>query len=72
MAYVREKTVPGGKDDRGYKYWQVVEGRRVKLEDGSSVVRQKVLKHLGRFPTKAAALEAAGLVDGEDHETRTR
>jgi transcription initiation factor IIE alpha subunit len=43
VAYVREKRVPG-KGGKIYRYYQLVEGRRV---DGK--VRQHVIKHLGRF-----------------------
>ncbi len=43
MAYVREKRVPG-KGGKVYRYYQLVEGKRV---DGK--VRQHVVKHLGRF-----------------------
>jgi hypothetical protein len=43
VAYVREKRVPG-KGGKVYRYYQLVEGKRV---DGK--VRQHVVKHLGRF-----------------------
>ncbi len=55
MAYVREKKVPG-KDGKSYRYYQLVEGVRV---DGK--VRQRVIKHLGKHDSKAAAIQAAGL-----------
>jgi hypothetical protein len=46
--YVREKTIKRGKKE--YSYYQLVEGERV---DGR--VRQKVIKHLGRLPTREHA-----------------
>jgi hypothetical protein len=42
VAYVREKKVPG-KGGKVYRYYQLVEGRRV---DGK--VRQHVIQHLGK------------------------
>jgi len=46
--YVREKTIKRGKKE--YSYYQLVEGE---LVDGR--VRQKVIKHLGRLPTREHA-----------------
>jgi hypothetical protein len=46
--YVREKTIKRGKKE--YSYYQLVEGERV---DGR--VRQRVIKHLGRLPTREHA-----------------
>jgi len=46
MAYVRKKKV------KGQEYYQLVESRRV---DGKP--RQRVLVHLGRYPTVDAALK---------------
>ena len=46
MAFVRKKRV------RHYEYYQLVENRWI---DGQP--RQKVLVHLGRYPTAKAALE---------------
>jgi hypothetical protein len=54
MAYVRRKAIlpePEGSLSRRH-YYQLVESRRV---DGKP--RQKVLLHLGEFPSVAAALE---------------
>jgi hypothetical protein len=51
-VYVREKTIPRG--DKTYSYYQLVEGERV---DGR--VRQKVVKHLGRLPSREHADMAA-------------
>ncbi len=53
MAYVREKKVPN-RHGWPYYYYQVVEGR---WEDGK--VRQKVIKHLGKFKNKKEAVKAA-------------
>jgi len=47
MAYVRKKTTKTGKE-----FYQLVESRRV---DGEP--RQKVLVHLGKYPSVDAALE---------------
>ena len=47
MAYVRIKRVAGG------EYYQLVESRRV---DGKP--RQKVLIHLGKYPTADEAIKA--------------
>ncbi len=44
-VYVREKTTTRG--DKTYSYFQLVEGERV---DGR--VRQKVVKHLGRYSSR--------------------
>jgi hypothetical protein len=49
VAYVREKKVPG-KDGKSYSYFQLVEGKRV---DGK--VKQRVIRYLGRFDSKADA-----------------
>ncbi len=46
--YIREKVVKRG--DKEYSYYQLVEGERV---DGC--VRQKVVKHLGRLPSREYA-----------------
>jgi hypothetical protein len=46
--YVREKTINRG--EKTYSYYQLVEGERV---DGR--VRQKVIKHLGRLPSREHA-----------------
>ncbi len=46
MAYVRKKKV------KGEEYYQLVEGRR---ENGK--VKQRVLCHLGQYPTVDVALE---------------
>ena len=51
MPYVRETTV------KGHDYYQLVEGRRV-----NGKVKQKVLKHLGRFNGIEEARAAAGVV----------
>ena len=48
MAYVRTKEVHGGT----YTYYQLVEGKRV-----NGQVRQKVLAHLGPYPTVDRAIE---------------
>jgi hypothetical protein len=50
--YVREKTITRG--EKVYSYYQLVEGERV---DGR--VRQKVIKHLGRLPSREHADMAA-------------
>jgi len=47
MAYVRKK-----KNATGSEYYQLVESRRV-----NGKPRQKVLAHLGKYPTLEAALE---------------
>jgi hypothetical protein len=44
VAYVRQKVVRKG--GREYRYYQVVEGYR---DPETGKVRQRVLKHLGRF-----------------------
>jgi hypothetical protein len=44
MAYVRQKVVR--KDGREYRYYQLVEAYR---EPDTGKVRQRVLKHLGKF-----------------------
>jgi hypothetical protein len=54
MAFVRAKKVPGS-GGKVYTYYQLVEGYRT--EDGK--VRQRVLKHLGRFDSIEDAREAA-------------
>jgi hypothetical protein len=46
--YIREKTIKRG--EKEYSYYQLVEGERV---DGR--VRQRVIKHLGRLPTREHA-----------------
>lgn len=46
--YVREKTIKRG--DKEYSYYQLVEGERVEGR-----VRQRVIKHLGRLPTREHA-----------------
>lgn len=46
--YIREKTIKRG--EKEYSYYQLVEGERV---DGR--VRQRVIKHLGRLPTRKHA-----------------
>lgn len=46
MAYVRKKRV------KGYEYYQLVESYR---ENGK--VRQRMLEHLGEYPTVQAAIE---------------
>jgi hypothetical protein len=53
--YVRENktTSPKGKEYRGY--WQLVRGYR----DFEGKVRQKVVAHLGKFPSREAAIKAA-------------
>ena len=52
MAYVRKKRVKAKKRDKGYEYYQVVESYR---ENGK--VRQRMLVHLGEYPTVEAAIE---------------
>ena len=49
MPYVKTKRVPG-KDGKVYTYHQLVEGYR---EGGK--VKQKVIAHLGRYPTPEEA-----------------
>jgi hypothetical protein len=55
MAYVREQQIKRG--DKTYRYYQLVRGYR---ENGK--VKIEVLKHLGRFDSKAEAQAAAGVV----------
>jgi hypothetical protein len=55
VAYVRQKV--GRKGGREYRYYQLVEGYRD--EDGK--VRQRVLKHLGRFDSIEEARAAAAI-----------
>jgi hypothetical protein len=47
-VYIREKTIARG--DKAYSYFQLVEGERV-----NGRVLQKVLKHLGRYPSREHA-----------------
>jgi hypothetical protein len=53
--YVREKKTksPKGKEYGGY--WQLVRGYR----DSEGKSRQKVVAHLGKFPSREAAIKAA-------------
>jgi hypothetical protein len=46
--YVREKTIRRG--EKAYSYYQLVEGERVEGR-----VRQRVLRHLGRCPSREHA-----------------
>jgi hypothetical protein len=46
MAFVRKKRV------KGYEYYQVVENYR-----GDGKVRQRMLEHLGGYPTVEAAID---------------
>jgi len=55
MAYIREQQIKRG--DKTYHYYQLVRGYR---ENGK--VKIEVLKHLGRFDSKAEAQAAAGVV----------
>ncbi len=57
MAYVREKRVPG-KGGKVYRYYQLVEGRRV-----GGKVRQHVIKHLGRFNSVEEARASLTVTD---------
>ncbi len=57
MAYVREKRVPG-KGGKIYRYYQLVEGRRV-----GGKVRQHVIKHLGRFNSVEEARASLAATD---------
>lgn len=62
MPYVREKRVPG-KDGKVYRYFQLVEGKRV---DGR--VRQHVIAHLGKHDSMEDARAAAeGVVPKEEN-----
>jgi uncharacterized protein YcbK (DUF882 family) len=54
MAYVRAKKIRRG--EREYTYYQLVAGYR---DPKTGKVRQRVLKHLGRFEDIEAAREAA-------------
>ena len=54
MAYVRTKKIRRG--EREYTYYQLVEGHR---DPETGKVRQRVLKHLGRFDSIEDAREAA-------------
>jgi hypothetical protein len=57
VAYVRAKKIR--RDKREYRYFQLVEGRR---DPDTGKVRQRVLKHLGRFDSIEAAREAAAAI----------
>jgi hypothetical protein len=52
MAYVRKKRVKAKKHVKVYEYYQLVESYR---ENGK--VRQRMLVHLGEYPTVEAAIE---------------
>ena len=72
MAYVGEQQIKRG--DKTYRYYQLVRGYR---ENGK--VKIEVLKHLGRFDSKAEAQAEAGVVtksnqapDGEDAVLRKK
>jgi hypothetical protein len=54
VSYVRQKVIRRG--EREYRYYQLVEGYR---DPDTGKVRQRVLKHLGRFDSIEEAREAA-------------
>jgi hypothetical protein len=55
VAYVRQKVIRRG--EREYRYYQLVEGYR---DPETGKVRQRVLKHLGRFDSIEEARASLG------------